>query len=292
MGNAKGNREYESDRGASADHALTYLECSNFKPAVDRFYLPMTTDQHIAPLALECSPSREIVPSGVVFAPKKRASESGAVFNFQEFTMSPQKRNAWGIRFSDAPPESVVAKVISVNVHRDGRSEPELPVKFYLPKEFSPSTGWIPMVGGNSIDASRTTRGGFQRVSKVIRGGRIFSDDGIKTPGVDGLAVAAVCVLQAISQVAWSVVVRAENGRSSLVMYADEDGVKGFHDLRTAPMAGGRRAALQHFVREHVRRPKNKTVREHFRGKTEFEWFGLQCTVFPPSRLAEKVAAG
>lgn len=97
------------------------------------------------------------------------------------------------------------------------------------------------------------------------------------------------CFISA-KQYIWHVNIGAENGKSHLTIFADQDGVCEFYRLRDAPMAGGRRAALRHFVDSYTRKPKNQEVRAHFRGREEFSWFGLSCSVNPPLELIEKAS--
>jgi hypothetical protein len=58
--------------------------------------------------------------------------------------------------------------------------------------------------------------------------------------------------------------------------------------MRDTPEGKSRRSSLRHWVSEHMRRQKGGDeneasikVREHLRGSLDFNWLGLEATVFP-----------
>jgi len=83
----------------------------------------------------------------------------------------------------------------------------------------------------------------------------------------------------------WTVSLAAFRCETRMVVFTSAEGVKGFFDMREKGESG-RRAALQHWVRQHARNVGGGDVvdvKRHLRGQTEFEWFGLTGRVHVPA---------
>lgn len=91
----------------------------------------------------------------------------------------------------------------------------------------------------------------------------------------------------------WTVELGIEGGDFSLRLPTDPTGARAIFKLRDIPDGKQRRAALKHWVREHLRRNRNNpeeliAVRKHLRGAQEFSWNGMKC-ILRPSRYDLKV---
>lgn len=76
------------------------------------------------------------------------------------------------------------------------------------------------------------------------------------------------------------------NGGLGIEFPTDPVGVREVFRLRDIPDGKERRAALRHWVTEHwrlnVQDPSEEVkVRQHFRGKVDFAWSGLNCRITP-----------
>lgn len=80
----------------------------------------------------------------------------------------------------------------------------------------------------------------------------------------------------------WKVYVSFDNNPGICFM-TNPEGAKEIFKLRDIPPGYKRRQALRNWVCEHSRITKHgeTTVKEHLRGKQEFEWNGMRCIIVP-----------
>lgn len=87
-------------------------------------------------------------------------------------------------------------------------------------------------------------------------------------------------------QYKWSVSI-GYHGYPALRFYCDPEGARSIFKLRDIPEGKSRRAALKHWVGEHMRSTPNNDsddyihVLEYLRGQTTFDWNGMRCQIHP-----------
>lgn len=114
------------------------------------------------------------------------------------------------------------------------------------------------------------------------------------THGPGGLAdqLAQLPGLQLWKRYRWQAKFLTANGH--LVVPTDALGAHALFASRTAPVtAGGRRAALLHWVRAHMRASRtglDHDVRRHLRGVRSFAWHGWQVALEPSASDAEELS--
>jgi hypothetical protein len=84
----------------------------------------------------------------------------------------------------------------------------------------------------------------------------------------------------------WQIELAPGTGGVPVALTTDPVGVRAWFKMRDVPEGMTRRAALLHWVREHWRQNRHDPetelhVREHLRGRTTFDWFGMVGTVIP-----------
>jgi hypothetical protein len=101
-------------------------------------------------------------------------------------------------------------------------------------------------------------------------------------------ALATATGLVLVRRNTWEVEIGFGQG-ATMAVFTDPVGIKDLFRFREIEPGESRRAALRHWVRQHFRQlrhePEVETmVREHLRGRTEFDWFGMQVKIHvPPS---------
>lgn len=98
--------------------------------------------------------------------------------------------------------------------------------------------------------------------------------------------------LQFTQQLFWHVELGWE-GYPTVLIPTDAVGVREVFRLRDIPEGKARRAALRHWVHEHMRKSRRDDgdeikVREHLRGATKFRWNGMICNIEVSKSDAER----
>ncbi len=289
MARNKKKDDREKRRASVVDQMIVYLECADVKPPVRELY-PLIGEMIAA--SAEVSKSLPLTekspPLGGVGMIGSSELEG---YTFQVDIAEPVNRLKLKNLMRMMPTSmNIVLPAQATELARTSRYYISIDGKVMtgIPKFYYQGGGgdgvtrlatWIPVAAPLQLGTRRTVNAGGYREHTV------FSSDG------DGVIPCIINAMVATSRVMWSVSMSAENGRSYLRFLTSESGAVGFYDLRNAPLTeGGRKAALRHFVNSHIRKPDSK-VREHFRGREEFDWFGLKCCVIPPESLVEKVEA-
>lgn len=85
----------------------------------------------------------------------------------------------------------------------------------------------------------------------------------------------------------FSVAIGHESAAHKVKLMTDATGIHSWFKLRDKPEGKSRRDALIHWVKEHWRKfrddPAMETkVREHLRGRLDFDWFGMKSSIILP----------
>lgn len=282
------SKEQERRRYDYVDEMVVYLECAAFEPPVSLF-VPLIEDM-LNPLFPKASRfaaknfATECTACGLIAGAEPRSGAKFAVYTCEPLSAERVRRLCALMPVGSdtgALRGAQFARVSLVNVHGDGRVTGSFPRHYQRRVGSRSEFCWFPVVMprvGRKVTVA--TGGGINEYTEVV------SD-------YTGMAPGIVSAFTGLREAVWSVRVSAVNGRSELLLFTDEAGATGFFNLRSAPTtASGRKAALQHWVREHARKGQAHPtpVRGHLRGAEEFDWMGLRCRVDPPTELAERAA--
>lgn len=278
------SKRQETDNAKSLESILLYLECSDYKPPV-REFLPML-DWILHPLraafraACEAGSSLPARSIGVVYG--GHIGERFCVEVCRPVARTSIHRLAsWvGTHRLNVPADANYCRLLRARIYSDGRIWESLPEYYYMPANGGGLMGWTNVIRQTSTRTTRRVSGSGENAS--------YAEFAVESSSDGGFAPSFANALPVLLRGCWSIQINAENGKSHLIVPTDPDGVAGFYNLRAAPMAGGRRAALLHWVKSHSRRLKTNqdtVIKGHFRGVDEFDWFGLRCRIRPPTAM-------
>lgn len=280
----------ESARQNYVDTMLVYLDCADFTPSVKTFIptlstmidnllpvlksAPTSVEKPISPIGL-ITPTH--TPGGLFEIYSCHPASSRTLARLQGWLPSVDIRTSNSVRY---------CLVNASTIYPNGKVVATIPRYYKSNLDEHRRCSWFPVVAPAPIGTVRCTSAGGAT-------GR-FTEFEVRSSDTLGFIPRFAYDFDHLQHSVWSVRIQAINGGSSLVLFTDQDGATGFFNLRDAPLtAGGRRAALQHWVTQHNRRAKKKKpiqVTGHLRGVENFSWFGLDCTVQPPTTLLDSAA--
>ncbi len=270
----------EKNRSEAADNYLLFLEASDFVPLVPE-YFPLNRlfiEQYKSSSLLGELQVPSVVPTGFIGVDYLHANRAICINEIVAFNPSIMSKY---LLPKLQPKSSIFASVNTGYVWADGKCVRSIPKKFYWEPGFGPNNQWVEL---------NPTWSNERKKRVVTRDGRELFYGGSHSSHL-GTAPALAARYRYAAKSLWQISVSAESGRCSLILPASEAGVKGFYDLREGPYSGSRRSALQHFVKTYSRQNAEgeSPVRCHFRGREEFDWFGLKCKILPPEKIADQV---
>lgn len=179
-------------------------------------------------------------------------------------------------QFNPSVGDGSICKMTTKVVSENGVVREELPVLFRSEKVKGKSNWWMP------INPLLTKKERTITVTKVGTG-EWAKYDKIQSTIVPYPELAIMMNWSAAH--CWNVRLSMPDS-PGLLLATDPVGVRELLKMRDVPEGRTRRQALVHWVSEHWRKNRKDPsvehlVREHLRGATDCDWFGLHCKVLP-----------